>query len=173
MMLSCVASLRYRGVLVPAAVTGLPAKEIVAAQTRRASHAGDWHSRIRLLCQLDEMLSAAADPSPLFRRGERGGACGDSDPAALVGDYSIGDAQSPAPVGDGAGGDQLLTLGAGRAQEVHLKIQGGKSGASGCDRLDRRPGGAFGQQGDDTSEDGPQLLQQARMHRQREYYPPV
>ncbi len=74
---------------------------------------------------------------------------------------------------DGAGGDQLLTLGTGRAQEVHLEIKGGKSGASGCNRLDRRPAGAFGQQGDDTSEDCTQLLQQARTHGQREHDPPV
>ena len=42
-------------------------------------------------------------------------------------------------MGDGACGGQFLVFGTGRAHEVHLKVQGGKSGASGCDRLDRRP----------------------------------
>ena len=74
---------------------------------------------------------------------------------------------------DGPGGDQLLALGAGRAQEVHLEIQGGKFGAGGRNRLDRRPASALGEQGDDTSEDRLQLLHQARMHGQRENDPPV
>jgi len=48
---------------------------------------------------------------------------------------------------DRPGGDQLLALGAGRAQEVDLEIQGGKSGAGWGDRLYRRPAGALCQQG--------------------------
>src|SRR6516164_10439289 len=72
-----------------------------------------------------------------WRRGERGGAGGDRDPAALAGDDGVGDAQSSAAVGDGAGRDQLPALGARRAQEVHLEVQGGISGAGGGYRLDR------------------------------------
>ena len=74
---------------------------------------------------------------------------------------------------DGAGSDQLLALDAGRAQEVHLEIQGGKSGAGRRNRLDRRPASALGEQGDDTAEDRLQLLHQARMRGQRENDPPV
>jgi len=74
---------------------------------------------------------------------------------------------------DGAGSDQLLALDAGRAQEVHLEIQGGKSGAGGRNRLDRRPAAALGEQRDDASEDRLQFLQQARMRGQRENDPPV
>jgi hypothetical protein len=67
---------------------------------------------------------------------------------------------------DRAGGDQFPAFGADRVQKVHLEIQGGKSGGSRRDGLDRRPAGAACQQGDDTSEDRPQFLQQARMHGQ-------
>jgi hypothetical protein len=39
-----------------------------------------------------QRLCLAADPSPSFRRGERRSACGDRNPAASVGNYSVGDA---------------------------------------------------------------------------------
>jgi enoyl-CoA hydratase/carnithine racemase len=97
-------------------------------------------------------------PSPSSRRSERRGACGDRNPAASVGNYGVGYAQLPASMSDGGGSDQFLALDAGRAQEVHLEIQGGKSGAGGRNRLDRRPASALGEQGDNTSENSLQLL---------------
>jgi len=76
-------------------------------------------------------------------RDERRGARGDRNPTASVGDYNVGDAQSAAPMSDRSGRDQLRTLNAGRAQEVHFEINGGEPGAGRGNRLYRGLAGAL------------------------------
>jgi hypothetical protein len=76
-----------------------------------------WARPVRVPCVNGAWLLRGS-----WRRRERCGPRGDRDPAALVGDHGVGDAQPPAPVSHQPGRGQLLALGVRRAQEVHLEV---------------------------------------------------